>query len=393
MGKAWDTGDTAFSAEFWAEVYRVLKPGGHVVAFGGTRTYHRLACAIEDAGFEIRDQLQWLYGSGFPKSHDVSKGIDKAKGLTREIIRERYTALRIKPGATVVAEGAYGKQDITFTATDTKPASPESELWQGWGTALKPACEPIVMARKPLIGTVAANVLEHGTGAINIDGCRVGTDDDLNAGASKLWSYYRDGEASAERRYTENGGTNFAMMPGPRGGDPAGRWPANIVHDGSDEVVAAFPDAPGQHAAVTGNEPSSPFANVYGDMPSRARAAHPRGDSGSAARFFYSAKADADDRFGSKHPTVKPVDLMRWLVRLVTPPKGIVLDPFAGSGATGAAAMAEGMDAILIEREAEYVADIQLRMAHAEGRGAHSGSVKARNKKLENHGPLFGVDK
>lgn len=232
MGCKWDDGDIAFRPEAWAAVFRVLKPGAHLVAFGGTRTYHRLACAIEDAGFEIRDCVQWLYSQGFPKSHAVE-----------------------------IAE------------------------WDGWGTALKPACELIVLARKPLSeNTIAANVLRWGTGALNIGACRI--------------------EARGE-----------TIM----------RWPANVIHDGSDEVAAAFPDV--------------------------------------AARFFYTAKADADDRLGSKHPTIKPVDLLQYLVRLITPKGGIVLDPFAGTGTTGEAAWREGMRAVLIEREDGYCADIRRRMA------------------------------
>lgn len=347
MGQQWDTGETAFSVAFWAEVLRVLKPGGHVVAFGGTRSYHRLACAIEDAGFEIRDQLAWVYGSGFPKSHDVSKGIDKAAGLTREVIRERYTAKRIKPGATVVKEGAYGKQDISFTATDTAPASEASAQWQGWGTALKPAWEPIVLARKPLGGTVAANVLAHGTGALNIDGCRVeATDNTTKASRS----------AGDRDRSQYRTGTSGKPIP-----TDLGRWPANIVHDGSDEVVAAFPTTgPGQIGGV--NDPNGAFGYHGGagglSLPGIKDAA------GSAARFFYSAKADAQDRIGSKHPTVKPVDLMQWLCRLVTPPGETVLDPFAGSGSTGEAAWREGFSAVLIEREEAYSADIARRLEH-----------------------------
>lgn len=348
MGKQWDTGETAFDPEFWAQVLRVMKPGAHLVAFGGTRSYHRLACAIEDAGFEIRDQLGWLYASGFPKSHDVSKGIDKAAGLEREVIRERYTAKRIKPGATVVREGAYGKQDVTFTATDTAPASEESAAWQGWGTALKPAWEPIVLARKSLDGTVAANVLKHGTGALNIDGCRVPATDNVTFDRFA-------GERSRENYRT---GTTGAPRPSDQG-----RWPANVIHDGSDEVLAAFPQS---ESGLPGNiKPTASTANCYGEYQSRSLVGHI--DSGSVARFFYSAKADATDRLGSKHPTVKPVDLMAYLCRLVTPPGGTVLDPFAGSGTTGMACLREGFDCILIEREAEYIADIRRRLAHVEG--------------------------
>lgn len=319
MGQKWDTGETAFSVEFWREVLRVLKPGGHLIAFGGTRTYHRLACAIEDAGFEIRDQIGWLYGSGFPKSHKL-----------------------------------HGQ-------------------WEGWGTALKPAWEPIVLARKPLIGTVAANVLVHGTGAINIDKCRVPSDDNLRAGAGILPVRHhpevprgRQGEASADRRYARRGGTDFAASPGPRGGDEKGRFPANIIHDCSDEVVAAFPETPGQQRVVGPEHGPKSSVNVYGDFGPR-ETFRPRDDAGSAARFFYSAKADKDDRLGSKHPTVKPIDLMAYLCRLVTPPGGTVLDPFAGSGTTGMACLREGFNAILVEREAKFVEDIKRRIAHVSG--------------------------
>lgn len=363
MGKQWDTGDVAFDPAFWADVLRVLKPGGHVLAFGGTRTYHRLACAIEDAGFEIRDQIGWLYGSGFPKSHDVSKGIDKAAGAEREVLRERYTAKRIKPGATVVREGAYGKQDVTFTACDTAPATAAAKQWEGWGTALKPAWEPIVLARKPLIGTVAANVLEHGTGAINIDGCRVAAEGDVIETSGETVT------TNCHAGYQRPGASMFNTGKAKERNGPAnasGRWPANVIHDGSEEVIAAFPETPGQRASVGPQHGAKNSVNVYGDYGARDQF-NPRGDSGSAARFFYSSKADAADRLQSRHPTVKPVDLMAYLCRLVTPPNGLVLDPFAGSGSTGMACLREGFRAILIEREAEYVADIQRRLDHVAG--------------------------
>lgn len=316
MGQKWDTGETAFAAEFWAEVLRVLKPGSHVVAFSGTRTVHRLVCAIEDAGFEIRDQLQWLYGSGFPKSHDVAKGLGKQLA-----------------GPDLCAE------------------------WEGWGTALKPAVEPICLARKPLIGTVAGNVLAHGTGAINIDGCRVHADD--AQGGEYTVTRLKPGatlDKTGGNWRPEEGGILYhgEMKPG--------RWPANVLHDGSDEVLAAFPDAPGQQRGVGPQHGAKHSVNVYGDYGAREQF-DPRGDVGSAARFFYAAKADGEDRLGSKHPTVKPVDLMQWLCRLVTPKGGIVLDPFAGTCTTGEAAFREGFNAILIEREAEYQADIRRRMA------------------------------
>lgn len=298
MGQRWDTGETAFDPAFWAEVFRVLKPGAHLCAFGGTRTYHRLVCAIEDAGFEIRDQLAWVYGSGFPKSHDQG---------------------------------------------------------DGWGTALKPAFEPIVLARKPLEGTVAANLARWGVGSLNIDACRVGE----GAGGD------RDGEPSALRRYTGRGATSFSLQPGPRGGDARGRWPANLIHDGSAEVIAAFPSAPGQLRAVTGDERAHLTKNTYGKFKGARNGCLPRGDGGSAARFFYSAKATTAERDGTGHPTVKPVAVMRWLCRLIAPPGALILDPFAGSGTTGLAARAEGQRAILIEREPTYCDDTSRRLARA----------------------------
>lgn len=350
MGMKWDGGDVAMRPETWAEALRVAKPGAFLVAFGGTRTYHRMACAIEDAGWELRDTLMWVYGSGFPKSHN----------------------------------GEWG------------------------GTALKPAWEPIVLARKPLIGTVEANWHEYGTGALNIDPCRVSTAESLEGGATGRRTalltmsgengrpnHARAGEPSADRRYTDAGGTNFAATPGPRGGDPLGRWPANVLHDGSDEVLAAFPDAPGQQRD-TGPE-FERNAQVYGTFAGVAEH-KARGDSGSAARFFYCAKASRADRndgcdgmlrslprapngaenaVGASrgslskpreniHPTVKPTDLMRWLCRLVTPAGGLVLDPFAGSGSTGRGAILEGLRFTGIELSEDYAAIARARLAAAE---------------------------
>ena len=302
MGKVWDASGVAYDVNLWGEVLRVLKPGGHLLAFGGSRTYHRLACAIEDAGFEIRDQIMWVYGSGFPKSLNVGK----------------------QPGC---------------------------EEWEGWGTALKPAHEPIVVARKPLVGTVAANVLEWGVGGMNIDGCRVGR---------------ADGDESHAGHRTATFGTQNTLSGGDGSGgwsqNDGGRWPANLIHDGSDEVLELFPE---------------------------------ERQSGSAARFFYCAKAgkkernhglddmpdrrqDEDDyvRAGTTnprnrsqlarknhHPTVKPVALMRYLVRLVTPPGGTVLDPFTGSGTTGIAAKLEGFGFIGIEQDPDYLAIAKARIA------------------------------
>ena len=356
MNQKWDTGETAFDPEFWTEVLRVLKPGGHLLAFSGTRTYHRLACAVEDAGFEIRDMVSWLYGSGFPKSHNVGKAIDRHNGDERPIIGTETIANDMRGGALL--DVAHGVDRPAFERNVTSAASAASAAWEGWGTALKPACEPIVLARKPLSGTVAANVLAHGTGALNIDASRIGTGEGGG----------REGEASAARRYANDGATNFAATPGPRGGDAKGRWPANVIHDGSVEVISAFPDTASGTGAVKKASADGYQGTALGKESRPAGIAMiSHGDAGSAARFFYSSKADAADRCGSKHPTVKPIDLMAYLCRLVTPPGGTVLDPFAGSGSTGMACLREGFDCVLIEREAQYVEDIYRRLKHVEG--------------------------
>jgi DNA modification methylase len=359
MGKKWDSSGVAFRVETWAKVLRVLKPGGHLLAFGGTRTYHRMACAIEDAGFEIREMHAWVFGSGMPKSLDVSKAIDKAAGAEREVVGSKLgqPGYSLKENDTDYHDRkAYGRfTDAEAECAITAPATEAAKQWEGWGTATKPAMEPVCLARKPLSEkTVAANVLRWGTGALNIDATRI---EPTGEGRERV------GEASQERRYTEKGATNFAATPGPRGGSPAGRWPASLYHDGSDEVLALFPQSKGQQGDVRGTEKSrtgDENAVCYGEYGRVAFSK--RSDSGSAARFFYSPKAGKADRFDSRHPTVKPVALMRWLVRLVTPPGGTVLDPFAGTGTTGQAAIEEGFNAVLIEREEEYRADILRRM-------------------------------
>lgn len=334
--------------ETWAaEAYRVLKPGGHLLAFGGSRTWHRLAAGIEDAGFEMRDSIAWLYGTGFPKSLDVSKAIDKAAGADRE-----------PSGAP--GETATSQSGLTIHALPTAPATEAAREWAGWGTALKPAFEPIVVARKPLSGTVAANVQQHGTGAINVDACRVGD----------------------EVRINPPGSTNprVAMGDGWRAdADPttvSGRWPTNVVLD---EAAAAAIDAQSgerrgmargelRRGATTGRSIGSP--DTYNSASPHVAAEAGYGDTGGASRFFptfrYSAKAPSSERprsdDGTAHPTVKPLDLMRWLIRLVTPPHGVVLDPFGGSGTTGEAALHEHMRAVLIERDPPYVRLIQARL-------------------------------
>ena len=367
MGKRWDTGETAFDPAFWVEVRRVLKPGGHMIAFGGTRTYHRLACAVEDAGFEIRDQIAWLYGSGFPKSHDVSKGIDKAAGVERQLTGEvRRASIERNGSGRAWEAGAFASHpEENKRVAITAPATAAARQWEGWGTALKPALEPIVLARKPLEGTVAANVLRHGVGALNIDGCRIATAENLNGGA--YGGGGRSGLAGDERI----GAAAGMFQPGKTADgeyfQPVGRWPANVIHDGSDEVVDAFPQTGPTPGSYHTTDRGDCNRTVYGGgFAGTYRNGH-AGPSGSAARFFYSAKADASDRLGSKHPTVKPVDLMVYLCRLVTPPGGTVLDPFAGSGTTGMACLREGFNAVLVEREAEYVADIHHRLKHVSG--------------------------
>jgi DNA modification methylase len=402
MGQQWDTGETAFAADFWAEVFRVLKPGAHLVAFSGTRTYHRMAVAIEDAGFEIRDQAAWAYGTGFPKSHDVPKGIEQhrfqqwlaanpaertrynrlnawakardKRGVSKGIRGRIESAFRRRAGVigavigtevidndmrnSSLSSGWKGEENAAYHREITAYALPEAEEWDGWGTALKPAWEPIVVARKPMAvpdangvmraATVAENVLHWGTGALNVRACKIDSE--------KVTGWGGNGAGGGTWTPDNNRlGKDGAPRPS------EGRFPANIITDGSPEVMGAFPDASGAQGRVTGGEASASTKNTHGAYPRRATS-DPIGDAGSAARFFYSAKADGDDRLGSKHPTVKPVDLMRWLVRLVCRKGGTVLDAFAGTGATGAAAFWEGCDAILIEREPAYQKDIAKRM-------------------------------
>ena len=346
MGKSWDSTGIAFNVEVWQEAIRVLKPGGHLIAFSGSRTYHRMAVAIEDAGFEIRDQIMWVYGSGFPKSHNIAKAIQKASGVEPIGFKENE-------GANFLG----GDWNATPRQLFMPPTVGVAAEWDGWGTALKPAHEPMVLARKPLIGTVANNVLTYGTGGLNIDGARVGSE----GGTA------RDGKADQpnESGWENMRGHGVAQLN-------SGRWPANFIHDGSDEVFDLL---------------------------------------GEPARFFYCAKASKRDRnegldgfigkeIGAKgnglarkcatcsasvidgcecvdrtfinpiranhHPTVKPTDLMRYLVRLVTPQGGVVLDPFMGSGSTGKACAYEGFDFIGIEQSAEYVEIAEARINHAQ---------------------------
>jgi len=346
MGKKWDY--DVPSVEVWAECLRVLKPGGHLLAFAGTRTQHRMAVRIEDAGFEIRDMIAWVYGSGFPKSLNVGKAIEST--LTSGSSHSRALRQVEQDGGgesyslTGKNNGILGETRVYDRKTFT-PATPEAQQWSGWGTALKPALEPITVARKPFASTVAANVLAHGTGAINVDGCRVGTE---LAG----W-----GGGAGFRNMAE---TQTTLSRGGEARPVSGRWPANLIHDGSDEVTGLFPSD----------------------------------KQGSASRFFYVPKASKKDRdegcegleaknnlrvnapresenvkhqtkLGNHHPTVKPTALMRYLCRLVTPSEGIVLDPFMGSGSTGKAAVLEGFQFIGVERDEEYMKIAKSRIAAA----------------------------
>ena len=388
MNKKWDY--DVPSVEFWKEAYRVLKHGGHVLSFGGTRTYHRMVVNMEDAGFEIRDQIMWLYGSGFPKSLNIGKAIDKIQGNEREDLGKSPAERLNIPENDVYKAGIRGKE--------CRITKGQSE-WEGWGTALKPANEPICLARKPLSEkSVAENVLKYGTGGINIDGCRVATDDEIsnhNRSAKSAISKGKFGDSKEQETHQTDG-------------QKIGRFPANVIHDGSDEVLEGFPNTGngngGKPYNYSGKEYDNKETSMFnGDKP---QAPSNFNDSGSASRFFYCAKASKSDRNdgceklqgkyvaqgnqaqaelkrgnvdfenGNKHnkvelkqnfhPTVKPTELMRYLCRLITPPNGIVLDPFMGSGSTGKGAILEGFDFIGMELDPEYVEIAKARIEYAQ---------------------------
>ena len=375
-----------FTLEWASQVYRVLKPGGLLLAFGGTRTYHRLVCGIEDAGFEIRDTIGWIYGSGFPKSHDISKAIDKQAGAEREVVgtyqhpdgKPRNIDNHKANKDARIADQEWGMKQSGFQPI-TAPATPEAQLWHGWGTALKPAMELIVVAMKPLDGTYVENALKWGVAGMWIDGGRVGTEGARNNGNSH-----------------GTVGSNSIGVYGKaiKQDYHKGRFPANFIHDGSDEVLELFPDTGKSTGGRIGNKGS--MLNMMG---TEYEAGDPGyGDEGSAARFFYCAKASRAERNaglegaepkwidetrkpdsiggnnprnrGARadtnfHPTVKPLELMRYLVRLTkTPTGGIVLDPFMGSGTTGCACALEGREFIGIEKEAEYIEIAEKRIAY-----------------------------
>ena len=408
MGKSWDNSGIAYNVELWSQALRVLKPGGHLLAFGGSRTYHRLASAVEDAGFEIRDQIMWLYGSGFPKSLDVSKAIDKNNGEPNRLLKftewMRTTGLKAKEldAATGTNMGGHylttasqpaiptvelwgkirpliadvpewvdelvqrieaerevvGTKDSNLLAVApgqnndrsattlniTAPSTPEAQQWEGWGTALKPAHEPIVVARKPLIGTVATNVLTYGTGALNIDGSRVGT----GTGETKTVQYpdirgnnYNNAEGTVEYTVTDQG-----------------RWPANVIHDGSEEVLEYF------------GEPQRFFYCAKASKSERnaGLGGLPKQEQQGSYKFRTDGSLDGKETEpkANIHPTVKPISLMRYLVKLVTPPNGTVLDPFLGSGTTTVAAILEGFNWMGCEMTEDYWPIIEARVVWAE---------------------------
>jgi len=309
MAKKWDY--DVPSVEVWKEAMRVLKPGGHALIACGTRTQHRMVVNIEDAGFEIRDVVSWIYGSGFPKSLNISKAIDKSAGAEREVVgksNNNISESNNSESSDSPSYGVYGNnKDITAPATEA------AKQWDGWGTALKPSCEFFTLARKPLSEkTVAANVLKWGTGGINIDGCRVEAGDELKSG-----TYQRGKGAESSMNCAKDG----SMEKEFKYDGSKGRFPANLIHDGSQEVLDLFPET----------------------------------NKDSAARFFYCPKASKKDRDeGNTHPTVKPTALMAYLCRLITPTGGVVLDPYMGSGSTGKAAVQEGFSFVGCELDEEY---------------------------------------
>lgn len=411
MGQTWDGGDVAFRVETWREVLRVLKPGGYLLAFSGTRTYHRMTVAIEDAGFEIRDCFSWQYGSGFPKSHSVAMGMDKAargvpQGSTKGDPKKRGKGCL--PSREVFAVGGNNGGAPTGLTDSYDPFVPETEdakRWQGWGTALKPAWEPIVVARKPLEGTVAGNVLKHGTGAMNIDGCRVrlAAGETVTAGLSNPAN--RGGVVGRDLGFTGNDAEVFqqAQRESIERTNTLGRWPANVI-------LSCPPDcdgdthAPGCPCAALDAQSGKKSASFVRNRTDGARFFNNDGkptdyvstkveaeeSDGGASRYFnrlpieaddlvpfiYAAKASKSERNAGMpegstctHPTVKPVSVMRHLVRLVVPPGGLVLDPFMGSGSTGIAAVREGFDFVGIEMNEEYLRIAEARIEHAKTKG------------------------
>jgi site-specific DNA-methyltransferase (adenine-specific) len=393
MNKKWDY--DVPSVEFWKEAYRVLKHGGHVLSFGGTRTYHRMVVNIEDAGFEIRDQIMWLYGSGFPKSLNIGKAIDKIEGNEREVVGEkkRGDVQKAKEKGVGYLADVANRNNVKQFGYGTETITKGESEWEGWGTALKPANEPICLARKPLSEkSIAENVLKHGTGGINIDGCRVNFQNEEDRKESTAKNQHAD---FGTKPMTNNNVYGDYSMIEPKNYDPQGRFPANIIFD---EEAGKLLD---EQSGISKTGDIKPYEqrntdSYSGSMPP-IRDVNFKGDKGGASRFFYCAKASKSDRddglrgFHKKsskkfdggnfdsastnandrtslnfHPTVKPTELMRYLCRLITPPNGIVLDPFMGSGSTGKGAILEGFDFIGMELDPEYVEIAKARIEYAQ---------------------------
>lgn len=366
MGSRWDATGIERDPEFWRLIYDILLPGGYVVAFSSSRTYHRMAVAIEDAGFITHPMLGWLFGSGFPKAHNAAMAIDKHLGAQGGFEVTGDPVKRMIPGAQQHATGDWTKtEDRDYQPGRRVPGSPEAAQWEGWAygaQALKPALEPIYVGQKPFDGKSGApSILKHGTGAINIDACRIETGEQVKTfnriAGDRPRDQYRTG-----------------TVDGPPIMVDRGRWPANLLRDGSDEVVALFPTSAGSGSPRALKRSTRPEDSGWGMNSNGSDAVTLRdAGAGSAARFFnafpadepypvfYQAKAGKADRAGSKHPTVKPIALMQWLCRLVTPSGGTVLDPFSGSGTTGEAASREGFNCILMEAEPQFAADIRTR--------------------------------
>ncbi len=384
MGKSWDKTGIAYNVELWHECLRVLKPGGHLLAFGGTRTYHRMACAIEDAGFEIRDQIQWIYGSGFPKSMDISKAIDKKYGAEREVIGSYITRDLSRKNGKHKGDMLVGCYDGSTEYEITVPASAEAKQWQGWGTALKPANEPICVARKPLSEkTVAGNVLKWGTGGLNIDGCRVGTQLRENQQAG----FIRHGRTDEEVFFgvDKNKSKETIIVQG--------RFPANVILD--EEAGKMLDEQSGILKSGGGNKANKkPLARKSQVIPTKDTGEIWEQNSGGASRFFYCAKASKSERnigledmplrnnmrvnaprrseeekistmHKNFHPTVKPIKLIEYLIKLVTPPNGVCLDPFEGSGTHALACINLGFNFIGFELNKDYYNIAIARINHA----------------------------
>ena len=384
MGKKWDSSGIAYSVELWEQCLRVLKPGGHLLAFSGSRTYHRMVVAIEDAGFEVRDMISWISNKTFPKSQNIAKAIDKQAGVRGHASKGFLVA------------GDYNNRQLKGPDTnyqDQALVTSEAKQWEGWGTGLKPTVEPIVMARKPVEGTIANNVLKYGTGGLNIDGSRIAHDDSVN-----LYTMQRQQANNPIRFGGANPGDVISMYK------PEGRWPANVILDSDTaELLDEQSGTLKSGAMKSGTKAQDLQTNSMGAWTDRTLTTEFKASEGGASRFFYVAKASKRDRneglddlplgeiypqnnslerkdinatkssrVANFHPTVKPTALMEYLVKLVTPPNGTVLDPFTGSGSTGKAAILQGFNFIGIEMTEEYVPIIEGRLKHAEAKVAEA---------------------